>query len=151
MRTDSPDRYLSLPPYAFIDDRMRKPLRGRATRQKGNQSSMKIEISVPVWGNWVEAFRAGSYPALNAEAKRIGADIVIYTDDAGRKSLIGCADEFRDLAEWDLGNQGCAPMGLSGLVIQSVESGLKSGILPNFVPQIRAHFVCNNPCGSTRR
>lgn len=62
---------------------------------------MKIEISLPVWGNWIDPFLAFTYPALNAEAKSVGADIVIYTDDDGKKRLTGCADEFRELARCD--------------------------------------------------
>ena len=59
---------------------------------------MKIEVSLGVWGYWVERWRTLNLPTLRAEADSVGATVVVYTDDDSRKVLEGAPiDEFRPL------------------------------------------------------
>jgi hypothetical protein len=65
---------------------------------------MKIEVAVAAWGFWVERWRTLNLPVIRAEAEDVGANLVVYTDEAGFPQLAGEGiDEFRPLppvVEW---------------------------------------------------
>lgn len=60
---------------------------------------MKMVITVPVWGHWVQPWKERCLPTLRAEAADIDAKIVVYTIPEDEGKFSGCGVETAALPQ----------------------------------------------------